>query len=115
MKQFPDLHQLISFFEVEPDMTDTDVPYFYNKLIFQNSFGDDNIRVEIEPAFEQIQFSWIKKNITMISLHLEKIESLFIQNERNTETFIAIFQDKNGLQNFELLLRPHIQVRWGNQ
>jgi hypothetical protein len=115
MNPFPEEYELISFFEVEPNITDRDVPRFYNRLIFQNSFGDDKIRVEIEPGYGQIAFYWDKLNVPIISLYLEEVISLVIKNERNLETFIARFNDTSGILDFELQLKPYISVKWGNQ
>lgn len=116
MEPFPDLYELISFFEVEPYIASADViPWFASTLTFENLLGDNQIRVDIEPADECIRFNWSKENVQILSLHLDEVESLVIRNERNRETFIARFREKTGILDFEFMLRPHIQIKWGNK
>ncbi|MBP0030795.1 hypothetical protein [Roseofilum sp. Guam] len=116
MEPFPDLYELISFFEVEPNITDPDIiPWFASTLTFENHFADNKIQVAIEPADECIRFNWSKENVPILLLNLEEVESLVIRNERNRETFIARFREKTGILDFEFMLRPHIQIKWGNK
>ncbi|MDJ1183220.1 hypothetical protein [Roseofilum casamattae] len=122
MNPFPDLHELIRFFEVEPEPTDDNIPCFYDGLTFQNNFGDDRIRVDIVPSYGEIDFDWTKNNIPIASLQLREIEALILRNEwnpetneRTIETLVATFRDKTRYLDFGLRLQPHIQIRWGNK
>jgi hypothetical protein len=115
MKQFPEEYELLSFFESEPEILDRDVPWFYNRLMFKNTFGDATIRCEIEPAYGQIDLFVHIQNISVATLHLEWIQSLQIKSDKNVETMIAKFKDETGILDFELQLKPHVLIRWGNK
>lgn len=58
MTHFPEEWQLLSLFEVEPQVVDRGVPWFYNTLVFDTTRGEDRIRCEIEPAYEIIRLTW---------------------------------------------------------
>ena len=115
MKPFPEQYELIGFFEVEPQVTDRDVPWFYNRLTFRTQRGEDTIYCAIEPGYGQLVFIWERQSKPVISLILEEIESLQVKTEHNLETLVAKFKIDTGVMDFELQLRPHVNVKWGNQ
>ena len=112
MNPFPKEWELLSLFEVEPVLTDPDVPWFYNELTFENDFGPDRIRCIIAPAYCTLQFSWWHHGIECLSLDLHWISGLSVSTESGHEGMTVSFYDK-FLIPLEIKLRPAIACRWG--
>lgn len=115
MDEFPELYELLGFFESEPQLTDRDVPWYYNRLTYQTQRGDDKIYCAIEPGYGQIVLIWEKSGDLVASLNLEDVAGLAVWSEKGAERMVAHFRPETGLLNFELQLKPTIHVKWGNQ
>jgi len=113
MKPFPEPHELLGLFEVEPTITDRDVPWCYNRLTYETVRGDDAISCSIEPGYGQLCLIWMRKSELVARLELDDIASLQVESSRGVEKLIAKFGN-TAILDFELQLRPTIHVRWGN-
>jgi hypothetical protein len=47
---FPELFELISFFEVEPAIPDQSVDWYYNHLVFTTVRRRDRVECQLEPS-----------------------------------------------------------------
>jgi hypothetical protein len=113
MKPFPEQHELIGFFEVEPRVTDRDVPWFYNRLTFETKRGDDRIVCDIEPGYGQLVLSWDRNGQSVGRFALAEIAGLELTSSQGEEFLTAKFR-RPGFLNFKLYLKPFVQVEWGN-
>ena len=114
MKPFPEPHELLGLFEVEPTITDRDVPWCYNRLTYEIVRGDDAISCSIEPGYSQLCLIWMRKNELVIRLEIDDIASLHVESNRGVEKLIAKFGNE-AILDFEFQLRPAIHVRWGTR
>jgi hypothetical protein len=114
MKPFPELHELLGFFEVEPTISERDVPWFYNQLTYETVRGEDSIYCAIEPGEGQLCFVWMRKEELVARLELDAIASLYVESDRGVEKLIAKFEN-SAILDFELQLRPTVHVRWGTK
>ena len=115
MDDFPELYELLGFFESEPEFTDRDVPWFYNRITYRTSRGESKIYCSIEPGYGILILVWEKDGELVTSLNLEGITSLKVQTEKGVEKIIAKFRSSSELLDFEFQLKPSIHVKWGNQ
>lgn len=115
MEEFPELYELLGFFESEPEITDRDVPIHYNRLTYRTVRGDNKIYCAIEPAYGQIVLIWENAEASVASLTLEQVSGLRVVSERGTEKIVAHFAPKTSLLDFEFQLKPSIHIKWGNQ
>jgi len=113
MNPFPELHELLGFFEAEPTITDRDVPWFYNKLSYETARGESVIHCSIEPGYGQLCLVWTRQNNLVARIQLDDIASLHVESERGVEKLIAKFNNAVTLD-FEFQIRPTIHIRWGN-
>jgi hypothetical protein len=112
MDPFPEEWELLSLFEVEPVISDRDVPWFYNLLTFETTRGDDHIKCEIEPGYEIIRLTWWQGRHEKLSLDLHWVRSLRVVTGSGQDYFVASFRDKT-LLDLEFHLKPQICLRWG--
>ncbi len=115
MEDFPELYELIGLFAAEPELTDRDVPWFYNRLTYRTERGDNKIYCAIEPGYGQVVLIWEKAGVLVASLNLEGIVGLKVISERGTEKMVATFRPSTKLLDFEFQLKPTINLKWGNQ
>lgn len=114
MDTFPEEYELIGFFESEPEVTDRDVPWFYNHLTFKTQRGEDSIVCEIEPVYGQIDLTWRRSNQEIATFALKDISELYINPGPGEEFLTAKFKNKYILD-FEFYLKPQVRVQWGNE
>lgn len=114
MDNFPEVFELIGFFESEPEVTDRDVPWFYNRLTFRTSRGEDRLICEIEPGYGQIDLTWTRANKEIASFALRDLISLSVKSGPGDEYMTASFRHPD-LLDFVLYLKPSVRVQWGNQ
>lgn len=58
MDLFPDEWELIGLFECEPKLSDDDIPWAYNTLLFETTRGRDRLRCLIEAGYGDFRFHW---------------------------------------------------------
>lgn len=114
MDPFPPEYELIGFFESEPEIAGRDVPWFYDRLTFQTTRGDDDIVCAIEPGYGVIDLAWSKSGVEIAIFSLREVSSLFIESRAGSEFMTAKFRYADMLD-FILYLKPAIRVFWGNQ
>jgi hypothetical protein len=114
MDPFPEEFELIGFFESEPEVSDRDVPWFYNCLTFRAKRDDSVIVCSIEPGYGEIDLTWKKSGNEVANFSLQDISSLLINLNSNNEYMTVKFKYEDMLD-FVLYLKPEIRIQWGNQ
>ena len=111
MEPFPEEWQLLSIFETEPMLTDADMPWAYNRLIFDSQRGDDSIHCEIEPSYERLQIVWQRNGVDVVNLDLHWVRGMTIESGNGVERLTAEFRNAYLLP-LEFQLKPTISVKW---
>lgn len=114
MKTFPEEYELIGFFEVEPEISDRDVPWFYNRITFKYKKDSDYLICAFEPGYNQIDIAWEKDNIEVASFSLREINNISISTEPMKE-YMEINFKSNEILDFILQLKPCVHIFWGNR
>jgi|APSaa5957512535_1039671.scaffolds.fasta_scaffold137209_1 hypothetical protein len=114
MKPFPDEHELIGFFESEPALVDTEVPWLYNCLKFTYSNETEKIICEIEPSSRSMIITWNRSGNQIARFEMLNTKGLKIEGTK-TPILKAIFDEKSDQMDFELCLKPFVSVKWGNE
>jgi hypothetical protein len=113
MEPFPKEHELISLFESEPRLTDSDLPWTYNTLTFELTRGKDKVECEIHPGYEQLEFRWFRGTDELVVLELRDVRGLEAEQSRDTDSLIVKFREEGSLRDLRIRLRPSIHVLWG--
>lgn len=114
MDPFPKEFELIGFFESDPEISERDVPWFYNRLTFKTIRGDDSIICSIEPGYGEIDLIWRKYGIEIAIFALRDVSALFINLSSGGEFMTAKFRYEDTLD-FIFHLKPDVKMHWGNQ
>lgn len=114
MEEFPELYELMGFFESEPEILDADIPHYYNCLNYRTVRADNTIYCAIEPACGQIILIWENSAGLVLSLQLDQVVSLHLVSAQGVEKMLAKFPEQSNLLDFELQLKPSVCVKWGN-
>ncbi len=112
MDPFPEDWELLALFEVEPVLTDLNVPWSYNKLTFETKREEYLVRCEIEPSYEIIRLSCWQMGRELFSLDLHWVISLRVHTGEGKDYFVAHFRDPNLLP-LEFHLKPSVRLLWG--
>ena len=113
MQPFPEMHELIGFFESEPDVSDRDVPTFYNRLSFVYRHESDVLACAIEPGYGEIDLTWRQNGREMASFALRGVQGLEVHGAPGSESMTVKFLDKD-LLDFVLFTKPKLRIEWGN-
>ncbi|MFM2093293.1 MAG: hypothetical protein RIS70_417 [Planctomycetota bacterium] len=109
---FPEAWQLLAFFHCEPTLLDPDVPWAYNQITFDHTFGDDRVQCVIEPGYERLDLSWWQHQSPRLTLRLCDVTGLTVVNAPDFDCLVATFRDPQ-LMPLRFQLRPCIRVEWG--
>jgi hypothetical protein len=115
IKNHPELYELLGFFEVEPEFSDSDLPWFYNRLTYQTQRSENKIICSIKPSNGEINLTWERAGVLVASFSFNQICGLKLITENGVEKMILEFSSSSNLLDFELQLKPNIHVKWGNQ
>ena len=112
MNPFPEEWELMALFEVEPTVTDRDVPRFYNRLVYETARGPILIRCEIEPGYEKLTLTCWRDSEIWLSLDLSWVRGLRVITGGGKDYLVASFRDSH-LCDLEFHLKPVVCLRWG--
>ncbi|RRB06273.1 hypothetical protein [Larkinella rosea] len=57
MQEFPEDFELISFFEIEPEVLDPDLPWFYNTITFKKIIENETLYCSFSPAYGDLDLT----------------------------------------------------------
>lgn len=109
MNNFIELYELIGFFEVEPIIDESDVPWQFSGVAFETIRENNKVYCSLAPGEGCLTFIWWQNNIQIICLSLKGYEKLNIENTGGVEKLVAIPNDGER-EPFELQLKPYISV-----
>ena len=113
MDDYPEEYELLGFFESEPQSTDRDVPFFYNRHTYNYRRGSDSVVCSIEPGYRQIDLTWRRDDVELASFALRDIHSVAIDGAPGDESMTVHFLS-DELADFVLFLKPSVRVEWSN-
>ncbi len=114
MRPFPDDHELIGFFEVEPEILSTDAPWAYNELKFKSVASNGTLYTTMQTGSEVMELKWYQGEQLIVQLDLVGVSHLEIGNAENGiayNTLLAGFRDQN-VDALALKIRPYISIEW---
>jgi hypothetical protein len=113
METFPEEFELVGFFESEPEVSERDVPRFYNRHTYRYRRDKDSVVFEIEPASGEIDMTWRTDACEVASFALRRVSGQWVKGAPGEEFITAKFSQE-GLSDFILWLKPTVRVQWGN-
>jgi len=107
--KLPDDWQLLSVFEVEPVVSDPGVPWAYNTLTFETTRGEDHVRCDIIPGYDEFRLVWTRGDERIMTLTLCRVAALAVCTEHGNDSISLEFADEN-IGPLILQLKPHVMV-----
>ena len=99
---------LLTFFEVEPAMNDTNVPWVYNDYTYSITRPDSSILFGIHPASKDVRITITNQGETVYELQAASIVNVTYHSEHNGESLHLQLNDHDELW---LSVKPHITLR----
>ena len=107
---FPAKHELIGFFECEPEVLDPGIDWFYNRLTFTTARGQDKVQCVIEPSSMILRVWWWRGDQELVSLAANWVSGLEIDKQQQREVLIASFSEERQLLPLRIQLKPSVHV-----
>ena len=89
MKPFPELFELVDFFECEPILYDPEGDWYYNHLTFKTIRNNERIECELEPADSVLNFRWFQEEREVLNVRLQTVRELRIETRGGNEILRA--------------------------
>ncbi len=112
MNPFPADHELLSIFSSEPEVLDTDCPWFYNTLTFRGTRGDLEYLVRISPAYGELEIRIAQPNNLITHLSVGDVSGLQLHESRDEAVIMASFSEYRDRGIMKIRLRPVISIEW---
>jgi hypothetical protein len=113
LPNFPEDHELLAFFGMEPKVRDPDYPWFYNTLEFEVERQGFLVQCRLSPSYGDVSVRLQQGELELVRLHLQSFKSLSLVTKAEGEILIATFDRGQGDETFSLMLRPHVWVGLG--
>ncbi|MES9901272.1 MAG: hypothetical protein ABW168_01155 [Sedimenticola sp.] len=114
-REYPDDYEFIGFFEVEPEMTDEDIPWYYNTLTYFTERAGVSVECIISPAYGDMDLKLLIAGKELTALSVSYINKILFESKVGKETMIVDFPDKLNLQPLILQLKPTVNLSWGTE
>jgi len=104
----PDETELLSLFESEPILSDSDVPYFYNlvKYVFNNQ-SEQKIHITLQPAYDEFSIQVTDSNLKIADINLKPIDNLTIISDNINEKKIMLIGENLGVK---ITFQPQFKI-----
>ncbi len=116
MLSLPNDHELIGFFEAEPELLDGNaMPWIYNELKFTTIRGEDKVIVNIYASFGELSVNWIKSGKQLIKLKLIELDSLNIELQSNDEFLTATGKFLDQAVLLKVRMKPDVSIEFAQE
>ncbi|MGI2326784.1 hypothetical protein [Planococcus sp. YIM B11945] len=116
MKTWPNEVELLSLFETEPELLDVatkDLPFYYNEASYSFSNNDENLFVQISPAYGDVKIHTHQRstNRLLAKLDLKQVETFEITADAENESSILLtVKDEDYLHTYEIDFKPNFKL-----
>jgi hypothetical protein len=115
VKPFPEEHELLALFEVEPTLLDAGIPWVYNTLTFASLRDGHRVECTIVPGYGELRVAWSNAAQSLVDIRLNQVEGLRVEIGKTREALVAEFSEKTGLGLLTIELKPTIRLTWTNE
>jgi hypothetical protein len=108
---FPQLSELVGFFECEPALLDADVPWFVNRITFAAVRGDVTVQAIFEPAEGFMDISLRAAGQEIAAAQVRALGDVTLHQDAGRETLSATFgSDYKSRLWLSLKPAPRLQI-----
>jgi hypothetical protein len=111
---FPDDHELVTFFEAEPTLLDPTSPWFYNTLEFKTVRHGFVVECRLQPSYGEISTRLLVGDSELVRFDLQRFKSVRLIMDKNKELLRADFDRGHKQETFALILKPYVWLGFGD-
>jgi hypothetical protein len=100
-------HELLSFFEVEPERASPDIPWPYNDFSYRVSLGAYDITFGIYPAYKDLSLTIRHNGMELYSFVALSVKDVRYLQDPRIETLEILISDRESIW---LRLRPTVLI-----
>ncbi len=104
--------ELLSFFEMEPELLDSTVPWIFNDALYRVSRENYNFSFAVQPSYRDVRLILSIDGKIAYELSAMGVDDVIYQKEDGHETIEIRVDHRNSLM---LTMKSSIQIRqnWG--
>jgi hypothetical protein len=104
--------ELLSFFEVEPELLDSTIPWIFNDALYRVSLDNYNFTFAVQPSYRDVRLILSIDGQIAYELSAMGVDDVIYRKEDGHETIEIRLDPHNSLM---LTMKPSIQLRqdWG--
>ena len=99
--------QVLSFFEVQPELSDPDEPWCYNDAVYVIERDGHRLSFALAPAYRDVRIILTYKNTRLYEFNSMSVQDVRYKDERGDETLEVIVSDRERVL---LRVKPHIEI-----
>jgi hypothetical protein len=99
--------QLLSFFEVEPSLRDSDVPWCYNDAVYEVHQGDLALSFAIAPGYRDVRIILQHEGERLYELNAMDVKDVRYTNDGGQEQLEVALNDRESIL---LRIKPRVEL-----
>jgi hypothetical protein len=100
--------ELLWFFEVEPELLDSTVPWIFNDALYRVSRDNYNLTFAVQPSYRDVRLILSIDGHSVYKFSAKGVEDVLYRKENSHETIEIRWHPRNSLV---LTMKPNIQIR----
>ncbi|GGE44885.1 hypothetical protein GCM10007421_18820 [Halopseudomonas oceani] len=114
-REYPEEYEFVGFFECEPQMTDSDVPWCYNTAAYTTVRNGLRVECTISPGYGDMDLLVLNGEEQLVRLSVNHIQKIEFEATAESEKMIVEFNEGTILHPLILQLKPTVNVSWGTE
>jgi len=100
--------ELLSFFEIEPELLDPDAPWVYNDALYNVICEQNLVSFAVQPSYRDVRLILIANGKTVYELSAKGIDDVKYRKENGQEILVICLDKGNSIF---ISLKPSFQIR----
>ena len=114
-REYPEEYEFVGFFECEPQMTDSDVPWCYNTAAYITVRDRFRVECTISPGYGDLDLLVFLAEQQVVGLSVTHIQKIEFEAINGSEKMVVEFCEGTILHPLILQLKPTVNVSWGTE
>lgn len=106
--------ELLSFFEVEPELLDSGEPWVFNGALYRVIHDDVVLTFAVQPSYRDVRLALAVNGQTTYELSAMGVDDVLYRKEDGVETIEIRLEERHSVL---LSLKPHLKIsqKWGGE
>jgi hypothetical protein len=99
--------ELLTLFEVEPKKLDPNMPWSYNKLLYEVRQGDISLFFSVDPAYQDVRIHIRRGEVQLYELDAHEVQDVRYHDDRGWESLEIVVNSRDSIS---LHLKPVVRI-----